>query len=190
MAVPVPDDVRDAVGRIMAAVSGAPIDKRGPGEPRWVRVDGLHVTLRFLGATPDVRVPGLAAAVAAAAQGVEPFRVEFAGAGAFPTPYRPRVLWLGIAVGAEPLQSLAQRVDSELQRLGWSPDDRPLRAHLTLARTDGVAGADEVARRLMESARDISLPWDANRLTLYKSSLGPGPARYESLATAELTGKG
>jgi 2'-5' RNA ligase len=185
-AVPVADEVREAVGRLMEQLAGAPIDVRGPGQPRWVRVDGLHLTLRFLGATPDERLPELSAALAAAARGVAPFQVELSGGGAFPTPDRPRVLWIGIGAGANELGALAERLNDELRGLGWAPDDRPFQAHLTLARTDGVPGADDKARRLIELARDVHLGWLADGLVLYKSNLGRGPTRYEALASARL----
>jgi RNA 2',3'-cyclic 3'-phosphodiesterase len=172
----------------MADLAGAPIDVRTPGQPRWVSVENLHLTLRFLGATPDGRVEELSQAVAAAVRGVAPFRVELTGGGAFPTPQRPRVLWIGIGAGEEGLVALAGRLNDELERLGWPRNDRPLQAHLTLARTDGVPGSDEKARLLIELARDIRLDWQADRLVLYKSHLGHGPTHYEALAAAKLAG--
>jgi 2'-5' RNA ligase len=189
VAVPVADEVRDGVGVIMEKLAGGPVDRRGPGQPRWVRVDGLHLTLRFLGATPDERQPELAAAIAAAAADVAPFQVVLTGGGAFPNQYRPRVLWIGIGDGVAELNALERRVDVELRRLGWPADDRPFNAHLTLARTDGVAGADAVAHRLAEEAQDVRLTWQADRLVLYKSNLGGGPAHYQALATSALTAR-
>jgi 2'-5' RNA ligase len=170
----------------MENVAGAPIDERAFGQPRWVRVDGLHLTLRFLGATPDMRQQELAGALEATTAGVEPFEISLSGAGAFPNPSQPRVLWIGIAQGAPRLGVLAGRLEGELQRLGWPPDDRPFQAHLTLARTDGVPGAADRAQRLMELAQGIRLSWTADRLVLYRSVLGRGPARYESVAEARL----
>ena len=186
VAVPVADEVRAGVARLMEQLAGAPIDVRAPGQPRWVSVGGLHLTLRFLGATPDTRQTELAEAVAAATRGVAPFRVALNGGGAFPTPERPRVLWLGIGEGQRELAALSGRLNDELHRLGWPLDDRPLQAHLTLARTDGVPGADEKARHLVELGRDVSLSWLADRVVLYKSNLGHGPTHYEALAGAEL----
>ena len=185
VAVPVADDVRVAVGELMEDVAGAPIDERASGQPRWVRVDGLHLTLRFLGATPDVRQPALAAAIEAATRGVAPFRVVLSGGGAFPNPNRPRVLWIGIGEGATELANLARHLDGLLQPLGWPPEGRSFAPHLKLARADGIPGADERARRLIEVARDVRLSWDVDRLVLYKSLLGRGAARYEALAEAE-----
>ena len=190
MAVPVADEVREAVRRLMEELAGAAIDVRGPGQPRWVRVDGLHLTLRFLGATPDGRLAELSAAVAATARGVAPFRVELNGGGAFPTTQRPRVLWIGIGAGRAELEALTQRLNGELERLGWPRDDRPFQPHLTLARTDGVPGAGRKAEHLIELAKDVRLDWQADSLILYRSNLGHGPTHYEALAQARLSAGG
>lgn len=189
VAVPVDDFVRAAVGELMGRLAGpaASIEQRAAGQPRWVRVEGLHLTLRFLGATPDVRRAELAAALEAVALGESAFTTALSGGGAFPNERYPRVLWLGIAEGAPQLQALALRLNTELARLGWTSDDRPFQAHLTLARTDGVPGAEDAARRLIDAARDIRLAWTADRLVLYKSVLGRGPTRYEVVAEANLT---
>jgi 2'-5' RNA ligase len=77
-------------------------------------------------------------------------------------------------------------LNERLAPLGWPPDDRPFAPHLTLARTDGVPGADERARHLEEAARDLRLSWGADRLVLYKSIVGRGPTRYEAVAEALL----
>jgi 2'-5' RNA ligase len=188
IAVPVAEEVKKAVGALMEEVADGPVDRRLPGQPRWVRVDGLHLTLRFLGSVPDDRQAELAGAISAAAAGVKPFRVELSGGGAFPNQYRPRVLWIGITHGTAELSALERRVDAETRQLGWPPDDRPFTAHLTLARTDGVTGATERAHRLIEAAAEITLSWQADRLILYKSHLGHGPTRYEAVATAMFPG--
>lgn len=186
VAVPVAAEVRSAVGELMERLAGegASIEERAPGQPRWVRVEGLHLTVRFLGATPDVRQAELAAAIAAAASGCPPFQVDLSGGGAFPNPQYPRVLWLGITEGARQLNTLADRLNGQLEQLGWTADERPIQAHLTLARTDGVPAADEAARRLIEAARDLRLSWTADRLVLYRSVVGRSPTRYEVVSEA------
>ena len=186
VALPVADDVRTAVAELMTAVAGASIDERAFGQPRWVRVEGLHVTMRFLGATPDEKQPALAAALRAAAVGVAPFEIALSGGGAFPNAARPRVLWIGIAEGADRIESLVERLAAQLEPLGWPRESRPFTPHLTLARTDGVPGADERARTLAELAHDVRLSWTADRIILYRSIVGHGPTRYEVLAEAEL----
>ena len=184
VAVPVAESVKKSVGALMEQVAGGPVDRRMPGQPRWVLVEGLHLTLRFLGSTPDDRIDDLAGAIRTAAAATRPFRVVLCGGGAFPNQYRPRVLWIGIVEGAQELAALERRVDGELRRLGWAADDRPFTAHLTLARTDGVPGAAERARHLIEAAADLELGWDPDSLVLYKSHLGHGPTQYEALVAA------
>lgn len=187
VAVPAADEVRAAVGKLMEEVAGGPITERIPGQPRWVRVDDLHLTLRFLGATPDGRQAEITAAVATAAAETAPFRVVLTGGGAFPSAHAPRVLWIGIADGSDDLTGLVRRLNRELAPLGFPPETRPFTPHLTLARTDGVAGADERARVLTEAARDLRLTWQADRIILYKTLVGRGPVHYEGLAEARLT---
>ncbi|HEU6438808.1 MAG TPA: RNA 2',3'-cyclic phosphodiesterase [Terriglobales bacterium] len=186
VAVPVADEVRAAVGKLMGQVAGGPITERGPGKPRWVRVDDLHLTLRFLGPTPDEHQAEIAAALATAAAETTPFRVVLSGGGAFPSAYAPRVLWIGIAEGSDDLTGLVRHLNRELAPLGFPADTRPFTPHLTLARTDGVAGADERARVLAEAARHLRFTWQADRIVLYKTLVGSGPVHYESLAEARL----
>jgi 2'-5' RNA ligase len=189
VALPVADEVRGEIAELMTAVAGASIDERAFGQPRWVRVEGLHVTMRFLGATPDEKQPALAAALRAAAVGVAPFEITLSGGGAFPNAARPRVLWIGISEGADRIESLVERLATQLEPLGWPRESRPFTPHLTLARTDGVPGADERARTLAELAHDVRYSWTADRIVLYKSIVGHGPTRYEVLAESELAGE-
>ena len=68
---------------------------------RWVRLDGLHLTLRFIGPVEESASTALAAAVDAAAAGPSTFDVTIEGAGAFPSDARPRTIWLGVTEGAD-----------------------------------------------------------------------------------------
>ena len=196
VAVPLPAETVRAVSALVEGVratDGAAIVgpiRRGSNDVRWVRFDGLHVTLRFLGPTLEDRVDAVADAVRAAAAASAPFDVRLAGAGAFPTPERPRALWLGVDDGAAELRDLAARLDAELALAGWPPDERPFRAHLTLARSDGVRAGPRLARHLMAAADGFSARWHAGTMVLFESRTGGGPARYVPLVEARLTGGG
>jgi 2'-5' RNA ligase len=189
VAVPVSDDAGAAVTGLVDAIRGpaAAGARRARGrDVRWVRLDGLHLTLRFLGPTEEPRIAAVAEAVRRAAAAHEPFELTIDGGGAFPDPHRPRTLWLGVTDGSAELAELAATLDRELVGAGWPPGDRPFRAHLTLARSDGVAGAAAIARRLADAASGIALRSPADRLVLYESITGGGPARYEPLEVAAL----
>jgi len=160
----------------------------GRREVRWVRLDGLHVTLRFLGPTPEEKVADVAAAVLATASSAAPFEAGLEGAGAFPDRRRPRALWLGIGIGAGQLAELAGRLGDELASRGWPRDERPFRSHLTLARSDGVASGPATADHLVAAAASLSQGWAVDRIGLYESVTGRGPARYVLLEEARFGG--
>jgi 2'-5' RNA ligase len=128
------------------------------------------------------------AAAEAAARTAAPFTVRLAGAGAFPAPDRPRVVWLGIVEGAPELAALAEALSDQLAGRGWERDERPFRAHLTLGRADGVPGAGRAVAALADAAATLDAAWKVDRLVVFRSELGRGPARYLSLATAPLGG--
>lgn len=155
---------------------------------RWVRMDGLHVTLRFLGPTLDERLPEVRSVLSAAADGVAPFTAVLSGGGAFPGPIRPRVLWLGFEEGVEGFAGLSRRVEESLTAAGWPPDERPFRPHLTLARADGIAAGTATAAALVELAAGWRVSWTVDRIGLFESITGGGPARYEPIAESRLVG--
>ena len=153
---------------------------------RWVRLDGVHLTLRFLGPTPDERIAATTTAVRAAAAGVDPIDARLAGTGTFPTHGPPRTLWVGLDRGVPELTSLAARVDDALIGAGWPSESRPFRPHLTLARSDGLVAGSLVAGRLAAAMGDRSIDARLDRLVLFESQTGAGPARYVALDETRL----
>jgi RNA 2',3'-cyclic 3'-phosphodiesterase len=151
---------------------------------RWVRLDGLHLTLRFIGPADDAAIEGIGAAVDDAATGLEPFDAAIEGAGAFPTTGRPRVIWLGIGRGDAELTAAAEAVEDRLATIGIPRSERPFRAHLTLARADGIRSGPDVARRLIAASEGRRTEFRATELVLYETIAGGGPARYVRLRTA------
>jgi 2'-5' RNA ligase len=183
VAVPLPEDAATAVASVVDDVRAAGLPEV-MHDVRWVRLDGLHLTLRFLGPTPDDRIPPTAEAVRLAAADGAPIPVSIGESGAFPQRGRPRTLWVGIVSGGPELDALAARVGERLVQAGWPPDDRPFRAHLTLARSDGLAAGTLVAGRLAGAMRDRRIDFVADRLTLFESVTGGGPARYVPVTSA------
>jgi 2'-5' RNA ligase len=186
VAAPVSSEARAAIEAVVATVRGAA--EAGQREVRWVRLDGLHVTLRFIGPTLEPRIEDALAAVRAAAATTARFEAGIAGAGAFPGPDRPRALWLGIGPGADELAALTRAVDDELRARGWPAEDRPFRPHLTLARSDGIGSGARTAERLVAAAAGLDIRWPVDRLVLFESVTGDGPARYLPIGEAPLTG--
>jgi 2'-5' RNA ligase len=192
VALPLPPDARAAVEALVERITASLPRRAHDGSEvrpvRWVRTDGLHVTVRFLGPTTADRLPGVERAVTLTAQDVGPFRLRLHGGGGFPRPDRPRTLWLRIDEGEKELAALAQRLDDRLAEEHWPREGREFRAHLTLARSDGVRAGPETLRRLVAEAQDLDVAWQAHELVLFESITGGGPARYEPIMRAPLNG--
>ena len=135
----------------------------GGRDVRWVRLEGLHLTLRFLGPTLDDRVEAATQALRGASEGRSAFDISIGGAGTFPPHGRPRALWLDVRDGEEGLVGLAGEIDRELRHAGWELDPKPFRPHLTLARSDGVPAGAAIGARLIEAAEDLEVRFRADR---------------------------
>jgi RNA 2',3'-cyclic 3'-phosphodiesterase len=183
VAVPLSEPARVAVAEVVERIQAGEPAGRGV---RWVRLDGLHVTLRFLGPTAESRVSDVAAAVASAADGVAPFDIRIAGADAFPAVGRPRTIWLDLDRGGDELAALAGRLDDALAGAGWERERRPFRAHLTLARADGVRAGPATVAALRAAAAELAIESPIERVVLFESITGSGRARYVDRAAVAL----
>jgi 2'-5' RNA ligase len=185
-AVPVPAEARGRVGELIDRVQREVGD--GTARIRWVRVDGLHLTLRFLGPTPEDRLAPLQASADALASNESAFEVQLSGGGAFPSLARPRSLWVGVEEGADRLANLADALTAAAGDCGLVLDTRPFAPHRTIGRTDGLRLGPVAARALERAADGLAVRFAVDRVVLFRSILGGGPARYEALHEARLGG--
>ncbi len=153
--------------------------------PRWVRPEGIHLTLKFLGETPADRLESLTAALAQAVT-IEPaFDLTLARVGAFEQRRAPRVILATISVQGRALIDLYERIETWLAAAGWPRETRTFHPHLTLARLPDAMD-DATCRAVADMANAFASPeapvWHVDRVHLRRSHLGPGGARYESLA--------
>ena len=174
IAVDVPDHVKAALSEALA-----PFRERHPGL-RWTSQHGWHVTLKFLGSTWPRLVRTVENAVEAAAAAVAQFETELTDVGAFPSPTRARVLWVGLADPEERFTKIVSDLDERL-REHFTPEKRKFTPHLTLARLSPPANLKEVSPELV-GAPMRSRPFAVDRLVLYRSHLSPRGARYEPVA--------
>ncbi|MFE3554900.1 RNA 2',3'-cyclic phosphodiesterase [Streptomyces sp. NPDC059193] len=167
-----PDDAKEELAReLRPAYEAYP-------RMRWNRIEDWHITLAFLGELPVATVPLLRPPLAALAAEHRPVRLALHGGGHFDD----RVLWSGIDGDLEGLHLLAGEVRTVVKECGVPFEDRPLRPHLTLARSrrNEPSCAVEAAEAL-DSFTGRS--WPAERLHLVGSNVGrgPGPIHYRDI---------
>jgi|SRR5437762_7041994 len=158
-----------------------------PGLKR-VRPELMHVTLAFLGWTPDDRLPAVVEAARAAAVGQPAFDLTFGRPGRFPASGRPRVVWLSVADGGPALEAIAAQVSGELRARELRFDDRPFTPHLTLARVapDASAAEARAVGAAIERLPDLELRTRVDRIAVVQSILSRNGPRYTERAAAAL----
>jgi 2'-5' RNA ligase len=149
---------------------------------RFVRTEHMHLTLAFIGEIAEVRA-GAIVKVMSGDFAKAPFQLVFGGVGTFPHRGAPRILWLGVAQGAQDITELGALVARRLAAVGVAAEPRPFRPHLTLARWRERRDAGRL--RLPEST-DLVAPLDVGAVTLYQSRLSTAGPSYTALARAHL----
>jgi 2'-5' RNA ligase len=147
----------------------------------WVSEKNFHLTVKFLGASAEERVPEILAAAERSLSGLRPFEIEVTGAGAF-----PRVLWVDIRDPSTRLAQVASAIDLALEPLGFARESSAFVPHLTVARLK--------EGRPVQAERDLRPEWRERsfgksrirEVILYKSDTRPTGAVYEPVGRIAL----
>ncbi len=175
---------------IQQKLEGIITQLKGPmtGAVRWVPAHNIHLTLKFLGDVSPANMTVLMNILRAEVGRQRTFTLSIAGLGAFPTPRRPRVLWVGVDAPPQ-LSALARLVESETRKLGYAPEERPFSAHLTLGRVSQNASPLEV-RQVAETLAGVQVgplgDTAVREVVLFKSVLTPQGAEYSALLKVSL----
>ncbi len=108
-----------------------------------------HITLRFIGEVPEGVVDAIKRDVLGGVR-AESFTMKLQGLGAFPSPARPRVVWVGVTQGADELGRIRETIESRLRKLGIKPERQEFHPHVTLARIKGSRNIHSLVRVLQE----------------------------------------
>ena len=157
------------------------------GLVRWVKSEGIHLTLQFLGDVPTTQIEAIAAAIQAVCVSYTPFVFHVGGLGCFPNLRRPNVIWVGVDEPGGILPRLQRDIEQSLKPLGFKPEDRKFSPHLTLGRIKGGRPAElqALGEYITHSKVQIGEA-QAAAVHLIRSELLPGGAVYTSLAEAPL----
>jgi len=151
---------------------------------KWVRIEGIHLTLKFFGYVDATKVPAIKEALQPVADTSTAFSVKVQGCGFFPNSRRPNVLWCGII--SPELLVLQEKVEESMARLNFEKESRAFAPHLTLARFRDPRGLLLLAQNI-ETRRETTVgEFSARSLCLYESILHREGAEYHVLESFPL----
>jgi len=179
IAVDITDDMRSAVEKLQERLKGAEADVK------WVAPQNMHLTLKFLGDTPEEKEPDLKAVLDRVAGNYRAFDISLFKLGAFPKLDLPKVVWVGIDNNCGLIEEIAGKIDTECEKAGFLKETRAFSAHLTIGRVTSLKNKDKLKQMLL----DLSVPALSSRITeivLYKSVLTRQGPVYTSLHKAVL----
>jgi 2'-5' RNA ligase len=185
IAIDLDEELRDKLGQLQAWLR----DQVSPRSVRWVRPEGIHLTLKFLGDTPVEQVQAVQDALAQAAAEASPFTFTVGRLGCFPNPRRPRVVWVGLQEPSGALARLQEAVEAHVAPLGFPTEKRAFSPHLTLGRVQRYTSNSEV-REIGEMVAASTLgtidEMTVTAVSYIKSDLKPSGAVYTTLFEASL----
>lgn len=185
VAIELPAEVRDALSRLQHQ-----LQRRGLEKLRWVRPEGIHLTLKFLGATPADRVPDIEQALVEAIGNLGPHQLTLGELGTFGG-NRPRVLWVDLRGDLDAIRELQERTETALQPLGYEREARGWSPHLTLARVRPETARD-IAKALPPTLEGVRAPTGTvpvREVSLMRSTLRPSGAVYERIVSFPLAAR-
>jgi len=155
---------------------------------KWVDLDGMHITLSFLGDTHEEKIPDLKKVIENVVNDFPILKLEFKGCGIFKNLRDPRVIWFGLEEN-EILRHLKVSLDQAIEPYGFIPEKREFRPHLTLARIKWIRDIS-VLKDLIETYEDEHVQLsEVDQVIFYESILRPDGPEYLPLHKSKLVGK-
>ncbi len=180
LAISLPVELKERLARLQEEL------KKIGADVRWVRPEGIHLTLKFLGEVPEDLIDQIVklAEEAIRESGVKSLRLGLKGLGSFPPGKAPRVVWVGLTGDLKELALLKRHLEDKLARLGFEPEGRAFVPHLTLGRVKSGRGRDSLQKEIHRRREEEIAPEGAleiSEIVLYRSTLHPQGAIYTPL---------
>jgi 2'-5' RNA ligase len=155
---------------------------------KWVRPEGIHLTLKFLGDVERDDLEILSQALRPAVEHFVPFDLRAQGARCFPAFRNPRVVWMGLSGEEGGVSRLQREIETITADLGFPSEDRPFKPHLTLGRVRSPKGKIPLTQLIEGNSRLDLGSFRVERVILFRSDLKPEGAVYTRLQEFHLTG--
>jgi 2'-5' RNA ligase len=184
IAVELPDAVKAKLSQLQAELKA---DK--PPSVKWVDPYSTHLTLKFLGNVARNRTDEITRAMETAAQGISPLELKIKELGVFPNLKRVQVVWVGLNGEVDKLSQLQRNIESNLAHLGFEPEARTFKPHLTIARLRNQALPDErqrVGQLIAHTSFAETDTFTVDTISLMKSHLTREGAIYSRLSAVAL----
>jgi len=174
ISVNLPVETKKALGSVVTEL------KKAGADVKWVPVDNIHLTLKFLGNTDASSIPEITESLSKKLSHYNIFYITIAGVGCFPSERRPRVIWVGIEDAAV-LQDIQKDIDTVMVRFGFAPEERPFSPHLTVGRVRSMKKITDLMNRF-EDFRKFDLGRvEVSEVHMMQSELKPTGAEYRSI---------
>ena len=181
VALDVPEPVRASLAELTERL------KKVCAKARWVHLEGVHITLKFIGEVPPEKVEQIRRALGELPS-FAPIKVRFAGLGFFPGARRPRVFWAGVEADPK-LAELAAAIEMKLAPLSIAPEKRAFHPHLTLARFESPQGTQALSAAVEALGASEFGQETFREFHLYQSVLKRSGAEYTRLVTYPFSGE-
>ncbi|MEE2918552.1 MAG: RNA 2',3'-cyclic phosphodiesterase [Candidatus Neomarinimicrobiota bacterium] len=164
LAIPIPEEVKSKKKSFYSILENS------GGKIQWVKNSNLHLTLKFLGPTPETSINKIRNVIGKIVTNNAPFNLLINDTGCFPTPKRPRILYMGVAGGLDPLLRLVHNIEEALDSMGFPKELQDYYPHITLARIKYPQEETPNIDLFMKSSYDaIDFPID--RVQFFSSEL-------------------
>jgi 2'-5' RNA ligase len=174
IAVGIPESIKKGIGVLIDILKKHEVDVK------WIIPENLHLTLKFLGGTPDDLISGIGKSLSAVVSSYAPFYIKIYSTGVFPSKKYPRVIWVGME-DSEVLRKLHGDIEDEMSGLGYKKEGKDFRPHLTIGRVRSQKGMMNIINEI-ENFKDKDFGTiTVDSIKLMKSELKPKGAEYTCL---------
>jgi 2'-5' RNA ligase len=175
IAIELPETIKSSIETIQARLKSLELPLR------WVRVENIHLTMKFLGEIEEIEIGSIESALQDSVKMQAPLMLSAKGVGVFPGIRRPRILWVGIHDHETGLAGLQKSIEKQLHRIGYSKEGRPFKGHLTIGRAKGYVDERKLKEALDSFLAFESSPFTVTEFFMFRSVLKPGGPEYTKL---------